>query len=156
MFGAPLIAKEQAVAHRDQARIEEQDPNNKGYQTPWIQTRCLRTMLGMSTRGKRPPETLSLRQVFARNIRLVRIHAEMSQERMAAEAGLDRAFVGTLERGQRNISIDNVELLAMAVGVPAYELMNPDLPTMRGLDVTLTRAPRTARVYPVSRRTKKT
>jgi transcriptional regulator with XRE-family HTH domain len=78
----------------------------------------------------------------------------MSQERMAAEAGLDRAFVGTLERGQRNISIDNVELLAKAVGVPAHELMHPDLPAMRGLDVTLTRAPRTARVYPVARKRK--
>jgi transcriptional regulator with XRE-family HTH domain len=79
----------------------------------------------------------------------------MSQERMAAEAGLDRAFVGTLERGQRNISIDNVELLAKAVGVPAHELMHPELPAIRGMDATLTRAPRTARVYPVSRRTKK-
>jgi transcriptional regulator with XRE-family HTH domain len=95
---------------------------------------------------------LSLRQVFARNIRLVRLHAGMSQERMAAEAGLDRAFVGTLERGQRNISIDNIELIAKAIGSPAHELMDPDLPKLRGLDETLTRAPRTARPYPVRKR----
>lgn len=101
------------------------------------------------------PQKLPLRLVFARNIRLVRVAAKMSQERMAAEAGLDRAFVGTLERGQRNISIDNIELLAKAIGVPAYELMNPDLPAIRGLDVTLTRAPRTARPYPVARQMKK-
>lgn len=95
---------------------------------------------------------LSLRQVFARNIRLVRLHEGMSQERMAAEAGLDRAFVGTLERGQRNISIDNIELIAKAIGSPAHELMDPDLPKRRGLDETLTRAPRTARPYPVKKR----
>jgi len=89
--------------------------------------------------------------VFARNIRLVRVAAGMSQERMAAEAGLDRAFVGTMERGQRNISIDNIELVAKAVGVAAHELMDPALPTLRGLDETVTRAPRTARPYPVAR-----
>ncbi len=108
----------------------------------------------MPSRASSPPK-LSLRLVFARNIRLVRVAAGLSQERMAAEAGLDRAFVGTLERGQRNISIDNIELIAKAIGVAAYELMNPELPAIRGLDVTLTRAPRTARPYPVARRMKK-
>jgi len=76
----------------------------------------------------------------------------MSQERLADEAELDRTFVGTLERGQRNISIDNIELLANALGTPAGELMNPDLPRERGLDVTVTRSPRTARPYPVRKR----
>lgn len=99
---------------------------------------------------KAPPQ--SLRLVFARNIRLMRIDAGMSQERLAAEAGLDRTFVGTLERGQRNISIDNIELIAKAIGAPARELLNPDLPHERGLDVTLTRAPRTTRPYPVKKR----
>ena len=78
----------------------------------------------------------------------------MSQERMAAEAGLDRAFVGTLERGQRNISIDNIELIAKAIGVAPHELLHPDLPKLRGLDETLLRAPRTARPYPVARKSK--
>ena len=104
----------------------------------------------------RPASTppLSLRLTFARNIRLVRIHAGISQERMAADAGLDRTFVGTLERGQRNVSIDNVELIARAIGMPAHELMNPELPQLQGLDSTLTRAPRTARPYPVARQAK--
>jgi transcriptional regulator with XRE-family HTH domain len=99
---------------------------------------------------------LSLRLIFARNIRLVRVHAGISQERMANEAGLDRAFVGTLERGQRNISIDNIELIANAIGVAAHELMDPDLPIKRGLDPTITRAPRTARLYPTARAARRT
>ena len=82
---------------------------------------------------------------------MARIHVGISQEGLAAEANLDRAFVGTLERGQRNISIDNVELLAQAIGISAHELMNPDLPKERGFDVTLVRSPRTARLYPAGR-----
>lgn len=107
----------------------------------------------MSTRSKRLTE-LTLRQVFARNLRLVRIHAGVSQERMALEAGLDRAFVGSTERGARNISIDSIEQLAAALGIAAHELMNPDLPVTRGLDPTVTRVPRTARAYPSGRRSK--
>lgn len=102
--------------------------------------------------AKRPTlPVLSLRQIFARNIRLVRVHAGISQERLANDAGLDRAFVGTLERGQRNISVDNIELLARAIGVAAHELMDPELPNVRGLDVNVTRAPRTTRLYPTAR-----
>lgn len=119
------------------------------FQTPWIQTPPLSSIRRM-VRTTAP--TLSLRQVFARNIRLMRIHKGMSQELMAAEAGLDRAFVGTLERGQRNISIDNIELIARAIGSPAHELMAPDLPKKRGLDESVTRAPRTTRAYPVKKR----
>ncbi|MDI1269484.1 MAG: helix-turn-helix transcriptional regulator [Polaromonas sp.] len=96
----------------------------------------------------------SLRLVFARNIRLMRIDAGMSQERLAAEAGLDRTFVGTLERGLRNISVDNIDLIAKALGLPAHELMHPGLPEQRGLDITLTRAPRTIRPYTSARKSK--
>jgi transcriptional regulator with XRE-family HTH domain len=105
----------------------------------------------MSSRSIALTPSLSLRLIFARNIRLVRVHAGMSQEKMAAEAGLDRAFVGTLERGQRNISIDNIELLAKALGMPAHELIDPELPARKGLDVTRTRSPRTVRLYPITR-----
>ena len=99
--------------------------------------------------------SITLRQVFARNLRLVRVHAGMSQERLADEAGVDRTFVGSLERGERNISIDNVELLCKAVGIPAHELMNPELPELMGLDPTLTRAPRSARPYTVPRQVRR-
>lgn len=106
----------------------------------------------MSRRGSKVSQALTLREVFARNVRAVRVNAAISQERMAAEAGLDRAFVGTLERGQRNISIDNIERLAKTLGVEPHELMNPALPELRGLDVSLTRAPRSVRPYTVPRR----
>jgi hypothetical protein len=50
--------------------------------------------------------------------------------------------VGSLERGERNISIDNVEKLCAAVGGPAHELLDPDFSTRYGLDESLTRARR--------------
>lgn len=131
--------------------------NYKGFQTPWYQTprhlniACMPSKQASLVR----PTPLSLRLIFARNIRLVRVHAGISQERMANEAGLDRAFVGTLERGQRNISIDNIELIANAIGIAAHELMDPDLPKNKGLDITATRAPRTTRLYPSARTSRK-
>lgn len=94
----------------------------------------------------------TLRLIFAKNIRLARVHAGISQEALAAGAGLDRTFVGSLERGLRNISIDNVELLAQAVGIPAHHLLDPQLAEAMGFDVTLTRAPRTQRLYTAPRK----
>jgi transcriptional regulator with XRE-family HTH domain len=58
---------------------------------------------------------LSARQLFARNIRLARKELGMSQEDMAEASGLHRTYVGDVERGERNISIDNMEKMAMAV-----------------------------------------
>lgn len=93
----------------------------------------------------------SLRETFARNVRLWRIHLGLSQEALAAEAGLDRTFVSSLERAVRNISIDNVELLCGVLGVPAHELLAPDFARTRKLDENAARAPRRARLYPSAR-----
>jgi transcriptional regulator with XRE-family HTH domain len=105
--------------------------------------------------SKETEQALSLRGIFARNVRLVRTHAHLSQEGMADLAELDRAFVGTLERGTRNISIDNIERIAKALNEAPHELMRPDLPLERGLDPELIRSPRTTRLYPVERQPRK-
>jgi transcriptional regulator with XRE-family HTH domain len=57
----------------------------------------------------------SARLIFARNIRLARLELGMSQEDMAEACGLHRTYVGSVERGERNISIDNMEAMAEAV-----------------------------------------
>lgn len=96
---------------------------------------------------------LPLRLVFAKNLRAARIDAGLSQEALAAEAGLDRTFVGTLERGQRNVSVDNIEALSNAIRIPAHELMNPRFAVERGLDVSMKRvASRSVRPYALTRR----
>lgn len=47
----------------------------------------------------------------------------MSQEDLALEAELHRTFVAHVERGARNISIDNIEKLAVALAIPIHELL---------------------------------
>ena len=86
--------------------------------------------------------TLSLRLVFARNVRLVRVAADMSQEALAGECDLDRTFIGSLERGERNISIDNVERVAKALRADVRDLLNPNLANERGYDKLKLRATR--------------
>ncbi|HPY41604.1 MAG TPA: helix-turn-helix transcriptional regulator [Thiolinea sp.] len=66
---------------------------------------------------------LSARQLFARNIRLARKDLGMSQEAMAEACGLHRTYVGDVERGERNISIDNMEAMAKAVKKSLAELV---------------------------------
>jgi transcriptional regulator with XRE-family HTH domain len=49
----------------------------------------------------------------------------LSQEDLALEAELHRTFVAHVERGARNISIDNIEKLAKALGVSTHVLLQP-------------------------------
>jgi transcriptional regulator with XRE-family HTH domain len=45
-----------------------------------------------------------------------------SQEELAERSGLHRTYISSLERGQRNVGIDNVRVLAEALGVPTANL----------------------------------
>jgi transcriptional regulator with XRE-family HTH domain len=67
--------------------------------------------------------TTPLREVFAANLRSARESRHISQEALADLAGLHRTYVGSVERGERNISIDNIERLAAAVGSAPEDLI---------------------------------
>ena len=77
------------------------------------------------SRANTPPRkpVLSAREALA--INLIRLRGELgwSQEALAFEAGLHRTFVAHVERQARNISLDNIERLASAFGLQAYELL---------------------------------
>jgi transcriptional regulator with XRE-family HTH domain len=62
---------------------------------------------------------------FGRQLRKVRERADISQEKLAELAGLHRTYVSSVERGLRNISIENIEKLANALHVSMARLM-PD------------------------------
>lgn len=60
---------------------------------------------------------------FGRQLRTVRTRKGISQEELAARAGLHRTYVSSVERGGRNISLENIERLALALEVNMKDLM---------------------------------
>jgi transcriptional regulator with XRE-family HTH domain len=63
------------------------------------------------------------RVAFGSRVRALRTARGWSQERLAHEAGLDRTYVGSVERGERNIALDNIWLLADTLGVAPADLV---------------------------------
>ena len=66
---------------------------------------------------------LSARYILAANLRKHRLERGLSQERLAELSGLHRTYVGSVERGERNISIDNIEALAVALDMTVDSLL---------------------------------
>lgn len=71
------------------------------------------------------PQEKTLRSHLADNLRIQRHAKGISQEALADRAKLHRTFVSEVEREIRNLSIDNIEKLADALGVAPYELLTP-------------------------------
>lgn len=61
------------------------------------------------------------RALLAWNLRRVRVAAGVSQERLAFDAEVDRAYVGGLERQTENPTIDLLDKLAATLSVPLAE-----------------------------------
>jgi transcriptional regulator with XRE-family HTH domain len=68
---------------------------------------------------------MTLIEIFGRNVRQARKDKGWTQEQLAFEAGVKRAYLSEVENGQRNVSLDVVEKLAQALGVTASALMVP-------------------------------
>lgn len=67
----------------------------------------------------------SARAVLATNMIRLRGQLGWSQEMLAFESGLHRTFIAHVERQVRNISLDNIERIATALGTPVYLLLMP-------------------------------
>ena len=71
------------------------------------------------------PDEADLRAVLAYNMHLFRVNKGWSQEELARQCRLDRTYVSAIERKRWNIALSNIEKIALAMGVPAYQLLLP-------------------------------
>ena len=70
--------------------------------------------------------TRNARKIFGEKLKEFRAQKRLSQEELADIAGLHRTYVGSVERGERNISIDNIERLASALEIQMKDLLEND------------------------------
>jgi transcriptional regulator with XRE-family HTH domain len=68
----------------------------------------------------------------ATNVRRARRLKDLSHENLALELGMSRPYLSSMERGTRNVSIDNMGQLADALWLPLRELVDPE--KFKGLD----------------------
>jgi len=59
---------------------------------------------------------------FGKRVRELRERSGLSQEALAAKAGIHRTYMGGIERGERNLCLKNILRLAAAIGVPPGDL----------------------------------
>lgn len=71
----------------------------------------------MSTRRE-----AQIQKHFGERVRELRKQKGLSQESLALACELDRSYIGGVERGERNISLLNIQKIANALGISAREL----------------------------------
>lgn len=59
---------------------------------------------------------MKCRAVFGTNVRKLRQARGLSQEALADVCNLHRTYIGSIERGERNVSVDGMERIAAALG----------------------------------------
>lgn len=57
-------------------------------------------------------------------IRELRLDADLSQEKLSFACDLDRTYIGSVERGERNISVINLRKIAQALNIEVSALLN--------------------------------
>ncbi len=67
-------------------------------------------------------QTGTILKKFGQRVRRERKLRGLSQEDLAFEADLHRTYIGGVERGERNVSLINIERIAKALGVTLTEL----------------------------------
>ena len=65
---------------------------------------------------------MKLRAIVARNLRILRKQKGLSQEELADSAGINRNYVGQIEREEKSPTVDILEKLAIALEVSAVDL----------------------------------
>jgi transcriptional regulator with XRE-family HTH domain len=75
----------------------------------------------MSKRLRKPTQQIT--KILAGNIRTYRRSRNLSQEELAEICGLHRTYVGSVERGERNVTLSTLEAFSAALGVSVQDLL---------------------------------
>lgn len=60
---------------------------------------------------------------FGEKVREERVKLDLSQEALAARAGVHRTYIGMIERAEKNITLENIEKIAKALEIPITKLV---------------------------------
>lgn len=63
-----------------------------------------------------------IRHTLGKTVRAIRRRAGLSQEELADRAGLDRTYIGGIERGERNPTVVSLKTIADALDLSLHEL----------------------------------
>ncbi len=67
---------------------------------------------------------MDVRKTIGWNLRRLRVDKGLSQERLALEAGIDRSYVGRVERGMENVTVSTLEAISLTLNVHVSELFS--------------------------------
>lgn len=95
----------------------------------------------------------SLREELGNRIRQMRVAAGLSQPALAKRAEMDYKYLGGVERGERNLTIDNIERILNALGIEPHQLwisgtgkpLSPDKADLSVLNATVQKLDKTSR-----------
>ena len=68
-------------------------------------------------------------KVFGENVKTYRTNLKLSQEELAEKSGLHRTYISSIERFQRNVSLENIQCLGDALEFEPYKLLIPQKKT---------------------------
>lgn len=71
------------------------------------------------------PEAERLHRAVGRRLRTLREDRGLTQERLAAEAGVHRTFVGKVERGESAVTVDSVAVFCSALDLTLADFFRP-------------------------------
>jgi len=70
---------------------------------------------------------MNIKKNLGARVKELRLHHGYSQEAFSHECGLDRTYIASLENGRRNVSIENIEKIAIALHLTITEFFDSEL-----------------------------